>query len=139
MHQGVGQTLSVYKSEKSVDETTRILVEMIKSKGLVYFETVSHDEIASQRGVDINEMNEVLFEDADLTTALIKCQPTTALDLPLKIIVWEENGDVYLAYIDPEFMRKRFMLQDCDEILVNMGKTITRLTVDTMRAIRSGD
>lgn len=133
------QTLSIYKSEKDVAKTTEIVEKVIKDKGLVYFETVDHESIANDRGVDISPMREVLFEDGDLTTSLIKCQPTTALDLPLKILIWEEHGDVYLAYIDPQFMKKRFMLQGCEEIIDDMGKLLSRLTVDATRAIQSAD
>lgn len=133
------QTLSIYKSEKDVEKTTEIIVEVILQKGLVFFETVNHDKIAAERGVKISPMREVLFEDGDLTTALIECQPTTALDLPLKILIWEEHGDVYLAYIDPQFMKKRFMLQGCEEIIDDMGKLLARLTVDASRAIQEAD
>ena len=133
------QTLSIYKSEKDVVKTTDIIVDVIKKKGLVFFETVDHQQIAADRGVKINPMKEVLFEDGDLTTSLIECQPTTALDLPLKILIWEEHGDVYLAYIDPQFMKKRFMLQDCGEIIDDMGKLLARLTVDATRAIQEAD
>ena len=42
----------------------------------------------------------------------VKCRPTTALDMPLKILVWEEYDDVYIGFIDPKFMKKRFMLND---------------------------
>ena len=38
------QTLSVYKSEISVDETTKILVDVIKESNLIFFETVAHDK-----------------------------------------------------------------------------------------------
>ena len=134
-----GQTLSTYKSDISVEETTAAVEQIIKDKGLVYFETVNHDAIAAERGVTMTPVREVLFEDADLTTSLIECQPTTALDLPLKFLIWEEHGDVYLAFIDPQFMKKRFMLQDCEEIVDDMGKLLQRLAVDTMRAIRAKD
>ena len=97
---------------------------------------MAHDKIAAERDIIIAEMKEVLFEDAGLTTALIKCQSTTALVLPFKILVWEENGDVYMAFMDPKFMKKRFMLQDCEGIVDDIGKLLTRITVDVMRAIR---
>jgi len=140
---GVGmchaQTLSIYKSTKSVAQTTSIIEANIKKLGLVFFETVSHDAIAAARGVKIGEMREILFEDGGLTTSLIECQPTTALDLPLKILIWEENGDVYIAYMDPRFMKKRFMLSGCEEIVDKMGDLLARIVVDAMRTIQGQD
>lgn len=134
-----GQTLSIYQSPRSVEETTAQVVHTIKSSDLVFFEVVEHDKIAAERGVTINKMQEVLFEDGGLTTSLIECQPTTALDLPLKILVWEENEDVYMAFIDPKFMKKRFMLSDCEEIVDDMGRLLARVVVDSLRAIRAQD
>lgn len=137
--QGYAQTLSIYQSTKSVEQSTAIIEANIKKSGLVYFETVSHDAIAAERGVKIGQMREVLFEDGGLTTSLIECQPTTALDLPLKILIWEENGDVYIAYMDPRFMKKRFMLSGCEEIVDKMGDLLARVVVDAMRAIQGQD
>jgi len=134
---GYSQTLSVYKSELSVEETTSLLEEVIKKSDLIFFETVAHDKIAEERGVTLGLTREVLFEHADLTTELIQCQPTTALDLPLKILVWEENDDVYIGFIDPKFMKKRFMLNGCEETVDEMGKLLIKVVVDTMKAIQS--
>ena len=134
-----GQTLSIYKSSKTVEETTDIVEGIIKGMKLIYFETVPHDEIAAKRGVKIDPMREILFEDADLTTALIECQPTTALDLPLKVLIWEENEDVYISFIDPKFMKKRFMLTGCEEIVDDMGSLLSKVVVDSMRAIQAQD
>ncbi len=135
----MSQTLSVYQSPRSVTETTEQLVFTIKKANLVYFETVSHHEIAAERGVTIGEMQEILFEDGGLTTSLIECQPTTALDLPLKILVWEENDDVYIAFIDPKFMKKRFMLSNCEEVVDDMGRLLAKVVVDGLRALQSQD
>lgn len=133
------QSLTIYKSSLSVDATSEVIEGIIKRAGLVYFETVAHHEIAEEKGVTIDPMREILFEDGNLTTALIQCQPTTALDLPMKILVWEENGDVYIAYFDPKFMQRRFMLSGCEEIVDDMGRLLSRIVVDAMRAIQSQD
>ena len=132
-----GQNLSVYKSELSVIETTNELVKVIEQNDLIFFETVEHDKIALERGVEIDQMREVLFEHADLTTSLIQCQPTTALDLPLKILIWKENDDVYIGFIDPKFMKKRFMLNDCEDTVDEMGKVLIKVVINTLKAIRS--
>ena len=132
-----GQNLSVYKSELSVVETTNELVKVIKQNDLIFFETVEHDKIALERGVEIDQIREVLFEHADLTTSLIQCQPTTALDLPLKILIWEENDDVYMGFIDPKFMKKRFMLNDCEDTVDEMVKLLIKMVIDTLKSIQS--
>ncbi len=127
------QDLSIYKSEADVEVTTKGLEDLIKSHHLTYFETVAHESIAKSRGVDISPTKVILFEDPDLTTELISCQQTTALDLPLKILVWEENGDVYIGFFDPKDMEKRYMLNGCSDTIEKMTRLMVRLVNDLLR------
>lgn len=127
------QNLTVYSSTNSVDETVSKIVKVIKEKELIYFETVSHDEIAKEKGVEIAPTRMILFEDPDLMIQLISCRQTTALDLPMKILVWEENEDVYIGFFDPKVMKKRFLLQGCEDILTEMSKLKIRIVSDVLR------
>ncbi len=130
------QNLTVYRSEKSVDETVEKLIAIIEAdEELIYFETVSHDEIAIERGLELPPTRSILFEEPDLTTALLLCQPTAALDLPLEIIVWEEYNDVYIGFMDPKFMKRRFMITDCDETIVQLTGVMTKVTMDALREL----
>ena len=130
---GLGQNLTVYKSDKSVDETTEKIISVINDHGLIFFETVEHHTIAKERGKELSPTNSILFEDPDLVTRLIACQQTTALDLPLEILVWEEYGDVYIAFVDPKYMKKRFMVLGCDEIIDELTKLMIKVTNDAIR------
>lgn len=127
------QNLSIYKSDTSVEETTRKIVSLIKELDLIFFETVDHTLLATEKGYTIPPTNSILFEDSDLTSKLITCQQTTALDLPMEILVWEENGDVYIGFIDPKFMKKRFMVIGCDDVLEEMSKIMIRISNDVLR------
>lgn len=127
------QNLTIYRSSMSVEETTDKLVSLIQDQELVYFETVRHDEIAQKREIEIAPTRVVLFEDPELITRLIECNQTTALELPLKILIWEENEDVYIGFVDPKLMSKRFLLQDCGEVLDDIAKLMVRLSNNVIR------
>lgn len=130
------QDLTVYKSEKGVEETVDKLIDIIKSDSrLVYFETVSHDHIAEERGLKLGPTRSILFEEPDISTTLLQCQPTAALDLPLELIVWEEYGDVYIGFMDPKFMKRRFMITDCDETIQMLTSVMTRVAMDALRQL----
>ncbi len=129
----LAQNLSIYKSDTSVEETTRKVVSLINELNLIFFETVDHTLLAAEKGYTIPPTRSILFEDSDLTSKLITCQQTTALDLPMEILVWEENGDVYIGFIDPKFMKKRFMVIGCDEVLEEMSKIMIRISNDVLR------
>lgn len=130
------QNLSVYRSEKGIGETVNKIVEIIQTdENLIFFETVSHDSIANQRGLDLAPTRSILFEEPTLTTQLIACQQTAALDLPLEIIVWEEYGDVYIGFMDPKFMRRRFMIDGCEETIQALTSVITKVAMDAIRQL----
>ncbi|MFY0686823.1 MAG: DUF302 domain-containing protein [Cyclobacteriaceae bacterium] len=128
------QNLTVYRSKVSVQTTTDKLVEIIEKKNLIFFETVSHHAIASERGMDIDSTNVVLFEDPVLTSQLIGCSQTAALDLPMKIMVFEEHGDIYIGYVDPQLMRRRFLINGCHETLNQMTSLMVRVVNETLRS-----
>lgn len=117
----------------TVAETTDKVVTLVQERELVYFETVLHDEIARKREISISPTRVVLFEDPELSTRLIECNQTTALELPLKILVWEENEDVYIGFVDPKLMSKRFVLQDCGDVLEDIAKLMVRLANNVIR------
>lgn len=127
------QNMTIFRSNLGVAETTKKIEQIIDDKELKFFETVYHHEIATENGYAIDSTNVILFEDPDLTSALIACEQTSALDLPLKVMVWEENEDVYIGFIDPAFMRKRFMIQDCPEILDKMTALMVRVVNEAIR------
>ncbi|MEQ8549900.1 MAG: DUF302 domain-containing protein [Cyclobacteriaceae bacterium] len=98
-----------------------------------YIETISYDKTLIDAGHKIDPTKSVLFEDPNLSAQLIGCQQTSVLDLPLKILVWEEHKDVYIGFIDPKFMKKRFLLVGCDDIVEALTKLMVRVTNDTIR------
>lgn len=129
----LGQNMTVYRSDASVAQTTEVLLKTIKAKQLRYFETVAHHEIAAERSAEVSPTNVIIFEDAELSTKLITCEQTSALDLPLKIMIWEEHGDVYIGYFDPILMRRKFLIDGCDEVLKAMSGMMARLVNESLR------
>ncbi|MEO9871275.1 DUF302 domain-containing protein [Ekhidna sp.] len=127
------QNLTIYRSSRTVDETVERLVEIIKQKKLAYFETVEHDKVAKEYGVEIPPTRMILFEDPNLMIELVSCRQTTALDLPMKILVWEENEDVYIGFFDPKIMKKRFLLQECEDIITSMSRLKIRVVNEALR------
>jgi uncharacterized protein (DUF302 family) len=127
------QNLTVYRAKGSVKEATEKLESVISGKGLKFFETVPHHSIAEERGITIDPTNVILFEDPDLTSQLIVCNQTAALDLPLKIMVWEEEGDVYIGYLDPQLMRRKFLISGCTETLSELSSLMVRVVNESLR------
>ena len=123
----------MYKSSMTVEETVNRIMETIEQKKLVHFETVNHDKVAAEYGVEIPPTRMILFEDPNMMIELVSCRQTTALDLPMKILVWKENSDVYIGFFDPKVMKKRFMLQECDDIISSMSRLKVRIVNEVLK------
>ena len=106
--------------------------EVIKTEELELFETVN-DRIAAKIGEEIAATEIIMFEDSKLTSELISCEQTAALDLPLKVLVWSENEDTYVGYFDPQNLRRKFLIDGCDETLKNLISLIARIVNKSIR------
>lgn len=129
------QNLTVFRAEASLQETVATIENIVEELELIRFETVVHETIAENVGVNIDSTEVIFFEDPKLTTSLILCEQTTALELPLKIMVWKEDEDTYIGYMDPLMMKRRFLITDCDDTLAQMTKLMVRIVNDTLRKL----
>lgn len=125
------QTLTIYRSDRSVEETVDRLISLLDEEGLTYYETMIHDALP---GRAIDETRVVLFEDPSIVTELLSCRQTVALELPFKILIWKEYGDVYIGFADPKLMTKKYILKGCESTLDDLTRLMIRLTSKVIRS-----
>jgi uncharacterized protein (DUF302 family) len=95
-------------SSHSVDETVSRLGAMIASKGLNLFAHIDHGAGAAQAGLHMQPAHVLIFGHAKAGTPLMLASPLLALDLPLKVLVWEDTDKkVWVSYNTPEFLVQR--------------------------------
>jgi uncharacterized protein (DUF302 family) len=98
------QTASKY----SVDETVERLTAVFSAKGLQLFALVNHSGEAAKVGLKMRPTKLLIFGSPKGGTPLMVAAPSLALDLPLKALVWEDDGGkVWLAYNSPEYLQQR--------------------------------
>ncbi len=126
------QDITIYKSNHSFSETVSRLDSIINSKGYKVYDMVVNDFETDS----VKYMNRVIqFEIPDLTQQILACEPTAVLDLPLRILVWKETEEVYLAYVDPAFMKRRFRITNCNESLKDLTKVLVRVINECIREV----
>ena len=115
--------LIVKSSPYSVEETETRFKQILEDRGLNVFATVDHAQNASGVGLELRPTRVVIFGNPNVGTPLMQCQQTIAIDLPQKVLIWEdEQGQVQLAYNDPQYLGGRHRLDGCG---VEAIKTIT--------------
>jgi uncharacterized protein (DUF302 family) len=98
-------------SPHPVDATISKLKAMIESKGLTLFAHIDHRAGALQAGLQMQPAHVLIFGHAQAGTPLMIANPLAALDLPLKILVWEDvEGKVRVSYNTPDYLIQRHNL-----------------------------
>ena len=109
------------ESSHSTPETADRLETVLKEKGMTVFSRIDHAAGAASIGEALRPTVLIIFGNPKVGTALMKCGQTAGIDLPLKVLVWEdENGRVKLTYNDPRFIADRHGISDCGQVLDKM-------------------
>jgi uncharacterized protein (DUF302 family) len=106
MMTGTAQAELVRKqSPHSVAETIDRLAATVKAKGLTVFALIDHAAGAKKVDMDLRPTELIIFGSPKVGTPLMQAQQTMGLDLPLKVLAWQdEGGKVWLAYEAPADM-----------------------------------
>jgi uncharacterized protein (DUF302 family) len=111
--------LITLSSEHSVKETTDKFIETATSKDLTVFARIDHAANAAKQGFVLRPTELVIFGNPKAGTPLMQDNQTSGIDLPLKILVWEdEQGKVWLTYNEPKWIASRHGLSDKTESVI---------------------
>jgi len=109
MDSGIANLLSRY----SVDETVDRLKGLLQAKGVTLFALVDHSGEAARAGLRMRPTKLLIFGNPAAGTPVMLAAPTSAIDLPLKILVWEDGeGRAWLSWNSPEYLRQRHGIPD---------------------------
>lgn len=108
------------RANHPVDETVEKLKTILQAKGVTLFALVDHSGEAEKVGMKMPPTKLLIFGNPAAGTPLMLAAPSIAIDLPLKILVWEDaQGAVWVSYNSPEYLRERHSLPE--ELLKNIA------------------
>ena len=115
-------------SQHSVKTTADRFVANIQEKGLTLFTRIDHAANASSVDLKLPATEVILFGNPNAGTKLMQCAPTMAIDLPQKVLVWEDaDKQVWLAYPNPAFLQELHAIEGCDPILEKISGLLAAL------------
>jgi uncharacterized protein (DUF302 family) len=101
---GIVDVLSNYPVDRTVENLQRILT----SKGIPVFALIDHSGEAAKIGVKMLPTKLLIFGSPKAGTPIMLVAPTAALDLPLKVLVWQDRSErVWMSYNSVDFLRSR--------------------------------
>lgn len=111
MYQGEGVVSR--RSPFPVEETLDRLEKLLESKGIQVFARVDHSGGAERAGLHMNPTQLLIFGNPKGGTPIMLAAPTSAIDLPLKALAWQDDaGVVWLSWNDPGYLGRRFGLSE---------------------------
>jgi len=97
-------------SPRSVTETVSRLTGILGAKGLKVFAVIDQSAEASQVGLSLRATVLVLFGNPAAGTPVMVAAPLSALDLPLKVLIWDDAGQTKVTYYGPAALAARYEL-----------------------------
>jgi len=95
-------------SNHSVENTVDRLQNILKSKGITLFALIDHSGEAEKAGLKMPPTRLLIFGSPKAGTAVMLAAPSAAIDLPLKVLVWEDaQGKVWMSFNDPAYLQER--------------------------------
>ncbi|HXY32410.1 MAG TPA: DUF302 domain-containing protein [Gemmatimonadaceae bacterium] len=95
-------------SSHSVDETVAKLQSTLQAKGVTLFALIDHSGEAAKVGMKLPPTKLLIFGNPKAGTPVMLAAPSIAIDLPLKILVWEDaQGRVWVSYNSVAYLQQR--------------------------------
>jgi uncharacterized protein (DUF302 family) len=112
--------LIVLQSQRPVEEVVVRLKQMMATRNLRIFADLDFSADAAAEGLKLRPTRMLIAGNPKAGTPLIEAAATSAIDLPLKVLVWSQgDGPTYLAYNDPQYLGRRHGL--AAELLRNIA------------------
>jgi uncharacterized protein (DUF302 family) len=98
-------------SPYSVDETLQQIEQVLRERGLTIFARFDHSGEARKVGLSMQPAHVLVFGNPKAGTPLMVASPLIALDLPLKILVWQDpQKQVWVSYAEPSSLAQRYSI-----------------------------
>ena len=94
-------------SPRSVADTTARLTDILAAKGVKLFTVIDQSAAARQVGLQLRDTALVIFGSPAAGTPVMVASPMAALDLPLKVLVWDDGGQTKVSYYSPAELAAR--------------------------------
>ncbi len=97
-------------SPRSVPDTVARLTNLISAKGMKLFASIDQSAEARGAGLNLRDTTLVLFGSPAAGTPVMQASPLAALDLPLKVLIWDDGGQTNVTYFAPGALADRYGL-----------------------------
>ena len=116
----IGNGIVSLRSQHTMEQTVERLKGVLQAKGVTLFALVDHSGEAQKAGMTMRPTKLLIFGNPVGGTPVMVAAPSSAIDLPLKILVWEDGeGTAWLSWNSPEYLQQRHGIPEA--LVKNIG------------------
>lgn len=118
----------VKTSATSVEMTADKLVAAVEKAGAKVFARVDHAAGARSIDAELAAMTLVMFGNPKIGTPILQAGPRAGIDLPLRVLIWDDQGQTRIGYLDPAELKARHKVEGADQAFDAMTGALGKLT-----------
>ncbi|MEP3265045.1 MAG: DUF302 domain-containing protein [Hyphomicrobiales bacterium] len=115
-------------SPHSVEKTVAQFTAAVEGAGAKVFAVIDHAAGAKSVDAELAPATLVVFGNPKIGTPVMQANIRAGLDLPLRVLVFEEAGKTTIAYLDPAKMKARYDISGADEVFAKITGALNKLT-----------
>ncbi len=124
--------LVTHTSNSSVEDTMNKLEEELGNRGMRVFTRIDHAAGANSVDMDLRPTELLLFGNPRGGTPFMQCNQSVAIDLPMKLLVWQDqSGQVLVGYNDIAYLARRHEIEDCP-VVPNLSKALADIIASAL-------
>jgi uncharacterized protein (DUF302 family) len=125
----LGDELTTRPSKYAVKETVDRLTTALKDKGINPAARIDHAAAAKAAGLELRPTEVLLFGNPKVGTPLMQANRHVAIDLPMRVLVWEDDGGkVWIGYTPPSQLKARYKIEGRDDVLKALSGALETFT-----------
>jgi len=100
----------------------------IRAKGMTVFARIDHTAGAAEVGLTLRPTELIMFGNARGGTPLMQSVQTVGIDLPLKVLVWQDaTNKTWLSYNEPGWIAQRHNIANAERVVDSMGTALSAM------------
>ena len=123
-----GMTVAEVPGE--VADVVDLLTRALRDRGVTLFATIDHARGARTAGLELDDEVLLVFGSPAVGTALMQADPRAGYDLPLRMVVWSQDGITRVGYCDPATLGHTYALGDQQATLGKLRGLVQQLVAE---------
>ncbi len=116
------------ESKFTVKETLDRLAAALDKRGIKVVARVDHAANAQSVGLTMPPTEVLMFGNPKLGTQLMQANPAIGIDLPMKVLAWQDNANkVWIGYTAPSALKARFQIEGREDVFAAMSAALDGL------------